>query len=536
MMKNAGIVRWLLSVVMVFLLAACSDSGGGVSTATPPPQVGLLTVTPADAQLNVSWNAVAGATGYEVYYSTTNDSTTATRFTGDSNTADTTCTITGLTNGTAYYVWARAMNSAGGSSLTAAAAPATPRPPLATPVLATVTPGDGQVTLTWSAVAGANSYEVYYGTSTSSAGATKFTGDSDTSDTTATVTGLTNGTSYYFWVKAIGNGNSSALSAVSAATSPSPPVDNTAFFNHPQGIATDGTYLYVADTGNNTIRKIALATGVTTTLAGTEGQSGSVDGIGAAARFNYPVGLVLLNGMLYLADTNNNQIRKINPATAEVTTVAGKSVGGIGHIDGGPATAFFGNPIGIATDGTYLYVTDSATNTIRKVSTAGITTTIAASASLSKPLGITCDSTNLYLIDGDSYRILKIDLATEAVTTLAGTGGMGSDDNANGLLASFGQAFGLTHDGTNLYLTDTTNSTVRRVNMATGATSTLAGRVGVRGLTDGIGTAATFDGLKGITIHGGNLYVTEYFNSTIRKIVIGTGFTTTVAGTPPIYN
>ena len=85
----------------------------------------------------------------------------------------------------------------------------------------------------------------------------------------------------------------------------------SARFNTPRGIATDGTYLYVADGSNNTIRKIFIASGAVTTLAGTAGASGVADGTGSAARFNLPNGIIYINGVLYVTDYLNSSIRKI---------------------------------------------------------------------------------------------------------------------------------------------------------------------------------------------------------------------------------
>ncbi|GFO61261.1 hypothetical protein GMST_35860 [Geomonas silvestris] len=243
---------------------------------------------------------------------------------------------------------------------------------------------------------------------------------------------------------------------------------------------------------------------------------------------------MVLGGNLYVADTNNNQIRVINLATAVVTTLAGISDGYPGALDGDGATARFGGPTGITTDGTYLYVTDQLTNRIRKVTTTGVTTTMSVGYTFNRPLGIATDGTSLFVLDADNRLVRRIDIATEVVSTLAGSGDTGSADNANGLLASFSQIYGVTLAGGQLYITDTQNQTIRQVDSVTGATSTLAGTVGVSGSADGTGTAATFGAPKGITSYGGNLYVAEYFNSTIRKIVISTGVTTTVAGTPGV--
>jgi hypothetical protein len=530
-----------------------SDFSSAASPVTPIASVTIpsvpvsLAVTAGDAQLTVTWAAVTGATSYEVYYKTTNDSSTATKFAGDSNLADTTCVITGLTNGTSYYVWAKAVNSIGSSDFSSASSPVTPIAPVtipSVPVSLAVTAGDAQVTVTWPAVTGATSYKVYYNTANNSSTATEFTGDSNATDTTCIITGLTNGTPYYVWAKAVNSAGSSAFSSASSPSSPSAPAPNTALFNNPIAVTSDGTSLYVADYGNHTIRKIVITTGATTTLAGTAGQNGSTDGTGAAARFKSPQGVVVLGADLYVADSGNNLIRKIVIATGEVTTLAGIADSFSVSMDGTGTTARFAGPLSIATDGTDLYVSDFISHIIRKVTTAGVVTTIAGTkgstgntngtglaASFNGPTGITTDGTNLFVTDGNNYQIRKIVIATGAVTTLAGSGSSGSADNANGLLASFTQVFGPTHDGTNLYVSDTLNRTIRTIAMATGATTTLAGTAGVSGTTDATGSDARFSAPKGMTRVGGSLFLADFFNHTIRKIVIATGAVTTFAGT-----
>jgi hypothetical protein len=138
-------------------------------------------------------------------------------------------------------------------------------------------------------------------------------------------------------------------------------------FNYPFGVAVDGAgNIYVADNESCTIRKITSA-GVVTTLAGTAGLYGSADGTGAAAKFYGPKGIAVDGtGNLYVADTGNNTIRKITPAGV-VTTVAG-SAGSTGSADGTGAAARFNGPEGIALDGAgNLYVADMLNNAIRKI-------------------------------------------------------------------------------------------------------------------------------------------------------------------------
>ena len=151
-----------------------------------------------------------------------------------------------------------------------------------------------------------------------------------------------------------------------------------ASFATPRGIAIDGDgNLYVADEGNSNIRKITPA-GVVSTLAGAAGQAGSADGTGAAARFAAPRGLAAdAKGTVYVADTDNHTIRKITPAGV-VTTIAGKP-GESGAADGKGAAARFNEPRSVAVDAAgNVYVADTGNAAIRQITPAGVVTTVAA--------------------------------------------------------------------------------------------------------------------------------------------------------------
>jgi len=136
----------------------------------------------------------------------------------------------------------------------------------------------------------------------------------------------------------------------------------SASFYFPMGITTDGTNLYVADLINNRIRKIVITTGVVTTLAGSS--QGSTDATGTSARLYYPRAITTDGTNLYVADTNNHNIRKIVISTGVVTTLAGSTAG---STDATGTSAKFSNPREITTDGTNLYVTDTLNHRIRKI-------------------------------------------------------------------------------------------------------------------------------------------------------------------------
>ncbi|MBI5891025.1 MAG: hypothetical protein HZB47_10145 [Nitrosomonadales bacterium] len=321
-----------------------------------------------------------------------------------------------------------------------------------------------------------------------------------------------------------------------------------ASFNSPHGIATDGTNLYVADTSNDTIRKVVIATGAVTTLAGnSSSNAGSVDGSGTAAGFFWPSGIIVQGSDLYVSETGSHKIRKIAINTAAVTTFAGS--GTIGAIDGvGLAASFSGLNGDMATDGTNLYLADTNSHVIRKLVIAtGVVSTIAggggggsgcgvgsgcgaldgvgAAASFYMPMAIATDGTNLYVIDGGNGTIRQIVIATGTVSTIAGNIVAGAVDGT-GTAASFNGPRGMTTDGTNLYVADSMNGKIRKVAIASGVVTTLAGS-GVFGSLDGTGTGATFGFPRGITTDGTNLYVADSSNNSIRKIVISTGVVTT---------
>ena len=323
---------------------------------------------------------------------------------------------------------------------------------------------------------------------------------------------------------------------------------------YPDGVAVDGAgNLYIADRVNDRIRKVDAA-GVISTVAGsgTNGFSGD-GGAAVAAQLNFPSGVALDGaGNLYIADTFNNRIRKVD-AAGVISTVAGTGRGGYGG-DGGPATAAqLGGPEGVAVDGAgNLYIADSDNHRIRKVDAGGVISTVAGreeigdggaatGAQLYAPGGVAVDGyDNLYIADVDHNRIRKVDAGTGVISTVAGDGteGFGGDGGA-ATAAQLRNPFGVAVDGAgNLYIADTFNHRIRRVNSA-GAITTVAGYGptgeggGGFGGDGGPAAAARLSFPVGVAVDGaGNLYIADAFNHRIRR-VNSAGAITTVAGYGP---
>jgi sugar lactone lactonase YvrE len=308
-------------------------------------------------------------------------------------------------------------------------------------------------------------------------------------------------------------------------------IGSAARFAEPDGIAVDTAgNVFVADTSNHTIRKITSA-GVVTTFAGTAGVSGSTDGAGSAARFNAPFGLTAdTAGNLFVTDNNNFTIRKVTSAGV-VTTLAGLA-GSSGSTDGTGSAARFNYSYGITTDTeSNVFVADTDNFTIRKVTSAGVVTTLAglagsigstdgtgSAARFGNLFGLTTDTEgNLFVTDTSNNTIRKVTSAG-VVTTLAGlAGSTGSADGA-GSAARFNSPKGLAADTAgSLFVTDTNNCTIRKVTSA-GVVTTIAGTSGVTGSANGFGSAARFQNASAIAVDtAGNPFVTDQFFQTIRN-------------------
>jgi len=268
------------------------------------------------------------------------------------------------------------------------------------------------------------------------------------------------------------------------------------------------------------------------TLAGSD--RGAVDGTGAAAQFSTPRGLAMdAAGNIYVADASNGRIRKITPAGV-VTTLAGSTDG---YAEGTGAAAKFGYPTNsVAVDAAgNVYVADGGNNRVRKITPAGVVSTLAGDGGVSifyQPLGVAVDAAgNVYVADSYNNRICKITTGG-TVSTLAGsaTGGSGSAGYQDGLgtAAKFWTPNGVVVDAAgNVYVTDAGNFVIRKITPA-GLVSTLAGSV--EGFADGPGSAAKFEHPSGPAIDAaGNIYVGDIGNNRVRMITPA-GVVTTVAG------
>ena len=316
-----------------------------------------------------------------------------------------------------------------------------------------------------------------------------------------------------------GNINAGAVNGLSAA----------ARFNSPAGITVGPQgIVYVADNNNHQIRQISTS-GMVSTLAGT-GLQGYNDGPGITAKFYSPFGVVTdAIGNVYVADCLNNMIRAITPA-GFVSTLAGSY--NPGYADNIGINASFFSPIAIAIDpANNLYIADSGNDLIRKVTAAGVVTTLAgvatkggatngpaSSATFKQPYGVVLDKAgNIYVADYANNMIRKIS-TSGIVSTFAGSLKPGNADGQD-TLARFNAPFGIAIDATgNLYVADSKNNLLRKIS-PTGYVSTIAGN-GNTGATDGVATAATFNDITGVAADTVNncLYIADQRNNLIRKV------------------
>jgi sugar lactone lactonase YvrE len=325
-------------------------------------------------------------------------------------------------------------------------------------------------------------------------------------------------------------------------------------FNIPTAVASDSTgTLYVADTLNDLIRKMTPAgtNWIVTTLAGTGGIYGSAEGRGADARFWNPSSVAVDSAKnLYIADRINHTIRRVT-AAGEVTTLAGRAGYG-GSVDGTGNEARFSSPSGVAVDSAgIVYVADTWNCTIRKVTPAGVVTTLAgqpvvsggndgtnSQAQFVNPLGLAVDKAgNLYVADTWGATIRKVTPVGSnwVVTTLAGRFDIYDFRNATGTNAWFNLPASVAVDSTgNVYVADVYNHVIRKVTSA-GTVTTFAGGVGQVGSVDGTGTAARFYAPTGVAVDSAdNLYVADTYNNTIRKVTLNR-VVTTVGGMAGFY-
>ena len=210
-------ITGLASGTVYYVWVKAKNSGGSSGFSAPanvilPPGIPVAPVLISGAnQLTAAWTAVTGATFYEVWFGTSNDSSTACLFGTVTTPA---CTITGLASGTVYYIWVQAGNSSGTSGFSLAANQITiPDPPVPS-----LTAASNQLTVTWDAVTGATAYQVWYGTTSNSGAAVQY--GNNLTATTCTITGLTSGATYYVWLTSLNSGGCSGFSASANTTLP----------------------------------------------------------------------------------------------------------------------------------------------------------------------------------------------------------------------------------------------------------------------------------------------------------------------------
>jgi hypothetical protein len=331
----------------------------------------------------------------------------------------------------------------------------------------------------------------------------------------------------------------------------------SASLNYPQGVGVDlNGNVFIADTNSHRIRKVDPGTGIISTVVNGSGTAGFLGeaGVATAARLYSPAGLAVdASGNVYIADSNNDRIRKYVPGTGLIFTVAGSGIGTFGG-DGGLATAGqIYHPQGVSVDGSgNLYIADSYNHRVRKVSpptTTLVLSTVAGTGTpgyngdgvatniqLNYPQGTTVDAAgNVYIADTNNQRIRKVAAATGIISTYAGTGVAGFSGEAGPATSAriYGPT-GMAADAAgNIYFADTNNHRIRKITAATGIITTVAGSGTPGYLGEGIAaTAAQLWNPTGVAVDGnGNIYIADENNHRIRLVLAASGLIYTMAGT-----
>src|ERR1700733_2883779 len=315
---------------------------------------------------------------------------------------------------------------------------------------------------------------------------------------------------------------------------------------------------YIADYTNCRIRKVTIATGDISTVAGNGTCGYSADGIAAtSAELNGPNSVAIdSSGNIYIADFTNNRIRKVTTSSGYISTVAGSGTAGY-FGDGAAATsAELETPSGVAVDSSgNIYIADRTNDRVRKVTiSSGYISTVAGngsscssptggcgdgsaatSANLTSPNSVALDSSgNIYIADSGDNRIREVNISTGSISTVAGNGTPGySGDGGAATSAEIDGPNGAALDSSgNIYISDTQNRRIRLVNPGSGHISTLAGS-GTQGATGngGPATSAELDDPKQIAVDGlGNVYLADATAEEVRLVQLNTTFPATALG------
>ncbi|MCY1071642.1 hypothetical protein OV090_43260 [Nannocystis sp. RBIL2] len=286
-------------------------------------------------------------------------------------------------------------------------------------------------------------------------------------------------------------------------------------------------------------------TNTTSLFVGAQGQLGLKDGVGGEARISGTGGLAVDLTHLYLADAQNNCIRRIDIATSEVETIAGSNTGMSGFADAPDGQdARFAGLDAIATDGKTLWVSDGMNKRLRAVSLTppfavttvagngmtGVADGIGDAASFDDNRGLTYYAGHVYMVDASAAVLRRFDPATQEVVTLAGLAYENGGDDGIGDAARFVSPRYLTSDNSGmLYVADTNGFALRSFNTVTGHVGTFAG-TGSAGYVDGVGTEAAIHRPRGLASDGASLYFGEFAQHTVRQAILATREVSTNVG------
>ncbi len=307
-----------------------------------------------------------------------------------------------------------------------------------------------------------------------------------------------------------------------AGTGASGFVNSSAFlstFAEPMDITYDGSSYYVVDSQNHAIRRIN-ASNTVTTVAGS-GSSGNDSGT-TGDRFNLPRGIATNGTFLFVSEQSGHRIKRVRLSDGNTETIAGDNSTlnptATSVDDTNPLNARFNTPSGLALDGTVLYIAERGANSIRRMNlTTGAVTTLVTGGSISSPEGITHFGDFVYVANSGNHTIVRVNKSTGVASILAGSSGMAAfrDDTANNAL--FNVPIGIATDGIYVYVSDSNNNRLRKIEISTQKVMTLAGMDA--GNSVGTGTTARFSNPRFLLFNGTTLALS--LGNQIRNITTG---------------